>query len=134
MKPMQFQANLTGMQQALSYIEKTIQLYSFPLRKDKQIAIIADELVSNIIRYAYPMNQGYFLVKIKIKKNKIKLQFCDYGIPFNPLLKEVSHVQESYQTRPIGGLGIHIVKQLASRIKYKRKKGKNIVTVIVSCL
>lgn len=130
---MQFQANVNGMQHALSYIEKTIELYSFPLRKDKQICIIADEVLSNIVQYAYPLNEGVFFVKIKRKKNKIQMQFCDNGIPFNPLLKEASNINESYQNRSIGGLGIHIVKQLSNRIKYKRRKGKNIVTVIVSC-
>jgi serine/threonine-protein kinase RsbW len=70
-----------------------------------------DELVSNVINYGYPKEEGekYFL-NMKRMMWYIKIEIRDFGVPFNILeMKEVD-VSLGIEERAIGGLGIHLVK------------------------
>jgi anti-sigma regulatory factor (Ser/Thr protein kinase) len=54
----------------------------------------------------------------------------DDGLVFNPLLKEYPGQPVDIDDRPIGGLGIHLMKSLADDIVYERRESKNIVHII----
>ena len=53
----------------------------------------------------------------------------DCGIPFNPVEAEAPDLQSGLEERAIGGMGIHIVKNIMDDIKYERKGDKNILTL-----
>ena len=93
--------------------------------------IIADELLSNIVKYGYKDYPGHIYIRIlhNRDKNELILTIIDNGIEFNqfevdnkPLSGDVTGVKE-------GGLGILIVKQMMSEYAYDRVNGKNIVVI-----
>ena len=53
----------------------------------------------------------------------------DSGIPFDPTAKAEVDTTLSAEERPIGGLGIHLVRQLMDSINYERIDGKNVLTL-----
>lgn len=95
--------------------------------------IIIDEIVNNIASYAYPGKAGNIRFGIDVQKNKqlIDLYFEDTGIPFDPISQKSPELNGSADDRPIGGLGIHMVKKLARKTNYSFTDGKNILTVSV---
>ena len=48
---------------------------------------------------------------------------------FNPTQQEDPDVTQSAEDRPIGGLGIFLVRQIMDDIRYERKDDKNILTL-----
>lgn len=96
------------------------------------IHILIDEILNNIIHYAYDTKKGIvsFQICITYKKN-IKLTFMDYGKEYNPLLKEDPELSAPLEQRSIGGLGIYIVKHFTKKMKYKRKNNKNILILYI---
>ena len=54
----------------------------------------------------------------------------DGGIPFDPTSQAEADITSSVENRKIGGLGIHLVRQLMDEIHYSREEGKNILTLI----
>ena len=65
-------------------------------------------------------------------KNEIKLTFIDAGVAFNPLRQEDPDITESADKRPIGGLGLYMVKQMTNSIEYARRNNKNFLTIYKS--
>ncbi len=97
-----------------------------------KVQIITDEILNNIIHYAYDSNKGPISIQIYISfKKSIKLVFMDQGKEYNPLLKEDPDTSASLEQRAIGGLGIYISKYFSKRMKYKRKKNKNILKIYI---
>ncbi|MCD8193264.1 MAG: ATP-binding protein, partial [Tannerellaceae bacterium] len=54
----------------------------------------------------------------------------DSGISFNPTVKQTPDISLPVSDRPIGGLGIFLVKQIMNEVKYDRIGNKNILTMV----
>jgi len=95
------------------------------------ISLCLDELITNIISYGFQDKAKHTIeVQFHLKEHEIKLVFIDDGVEFNPELKEDPvHLKHSVEERPIGGLGIYLVKKLMDIIKYRRVEDKNILTL-----
>ena len=95
------------------------------------ISLCLDELITNIISYGFKDEAKHIIeIQFHLKEHEIKLIFIDDGIAFDPELKEDPvHLKHSVEERPIGGLGIYLVKKLMDIIKYKRVEDKNILTL-----
>ena len=57
------------------------------------------------------------------------MTFIDDGIPYDPLAKADPDIGVPIEERPIGGMGIFMVKKLADMITYKRYSNRNFLTV-----
>lgn len=94
------------------------------------IRLIIEELVVNVVEYAYPDGtDGYLYVEITSDRERITLCFRDGGVPFNPLEFPSPDTSLPMDQRPIGGLGIFLVKKEMDTAEYKNANGENILTV-----
>ena len=90
-----------------------------------------EEAVVNVIDYAYPSGTvGSIDIKVTIYDNHMEFVISDSGTPFDPTKKEDVDISLPVEERRIGGLGIHLVRQLMDKINYERKDGRNILTLI----
>jgi anti-sigma regulatory factor (Ser/Thr protein kinase) len=90
-----------------------------------------EEAVTNVILYAYPEGQtGTVDIKATVDDSR-RLTFIisDSGIPFDPTQKEDADVTLSVEERPIGGLGIFLVKQIMDDVTYERTNDRNILSM-----
>lgn len=110
--------------------EKIIRDIMSALNTDNNnIRLALEEAVVNIINYAYP-DDGPLRVEIAYKDNSTMVTLCDNGKPFNPLEQNDTELSDDLETRKIGGLGIMIIKQLTTSLKYERSLGENRLTLI----
>lgn len=89
-----------------------------------------EEAVTNVMLYAYPDKSGTVLIKSEKSAAQIKFEISDSGIPFDPTQQKEADITLSAEERAIGGLGIHLVRQIMDEISYERKDDKNILTII----
>jgi anti-sigma regulatory factor (Ser/Thr protein kinase) len=96
-----------------------------------QTLILAfDELLSNVINYAYDDDDEHEIeIKIKLTDDAMIATIIDDGIPFNPLQREEPDTTLALDARQIGGLGIHLVRQIIDNVTYSHDDGRNIVTL-----
>jgi serine/threonine-protein kinase RsbW len=92
--------------------------------------LVIEELVTNCIKYGYE-DAGEHLVEVKLQlsADELAVTVTDDGQPFNPLELPAPDLQAPVENRPIGGLGIHLVRQMSDRMEYVRADGKNRVMV-----
>ena len=87
-----------------------------------------EEAVVNVMDYAYPAGtEGEVNIEAIADETQLHFTISDSGKPFDPTAKEEVDTTLSAEERPIGGLGIHLIRQLMDNISYERKDGKNIL-------
>ena len=113
----------------LEFITKNLQKHRIITPRLSEITLAMEELLVNIIRYAYT-DDNFGLISLGleyVKPKKIVVQLEDYGKKFNPAirLQEKSNAEQN----KIGGYGLRLVSHLCSKIQYHRINHKNILLV-----
>ena len=103
-------------------------LESVPAKVRTQLMVAADEIFSNIVRYS-GATRWWLSVELTHHPEGVRLVFTDDGKSFDPLAHRDPDTTLSAEERDIGGLGILIVKKTMSPVIYKRRNGKNILTM-----
>ena len=75
------------------------------------------------------VTQGDVCIKTTANETQIEFIIIDSGIPFDPTKKEEVDITMSAEERPIGGLGIHLVREIMDTVNYEYKDNKNILTL-----
>ena len=89
-----------------------------------------EEAVVNVMDYAYaPGTIGDVCIEATANETLIEFIISDSGIPFDPTKKEEVDTTLSAEERPIGGLGIHLVREIMDAVSYEYKDNKNILTL-----
>lgn len=97
-----------------------------------KLDMCSEEIYANIQFYAYGKDTGKINVNIENKQDRVDIEFRDSGVKYNPLEKEDPDITLPPKDRPLGGLGIFMVKQMADSIRYEYKDGQNILTISLS--
>lgn len=111
------------------FLEQLADSCGISTPQQMEIKLALDEAVTNIIQYAYPGTTGDIRIDIECDNRKLKITITDKGIPFNPLENKEPDITLPLEERPIGGLGIFLVKQLMADVSYQRSDGYNILTM-----
>ena len=95
-----------------------------------KVNIVLDDLLNNIISYAYPDEGEHEIeVRMDLSGERLTVIVADDGIPFNPLSVEKSDTDSSLEDREVGGLGIQLVRGFVDDATYQRRIGKNVNTL-----
>ena len=112
-------------------LEQAVCYLALTRKEQMNLRIICEEILVNIARYAYDVPGDMTVVmEYDGREEELRLCFMDRGIMFNPLERETPDLTATADERPIGGLGIHMVRKLADTVTYEREDGMNKLTVI----
>jgi anti-sigma regulatory factor (Ser/Thr protein kinase) len=91
--------------------------------------LVVEELVSNTIKYGYE-DAGAHCVHVDVfyADDLLTIEVRDDGRPFDPLEAATPDFALPAEERPIGGLGIHLVRQMTDDLRYERRGHENVVT------
>lgn len=97
---------------------------ALPVAQAVQVAL--DELLSNTVRSGFPAGRtGHIEVRFEISEGALDVLIADDGIPFDPLARADPDTGAPLDARPVGGLGIYLVRQLMDSVSYERGDGVN---------
>ena len=97
----------------------------------KKLQLAVEEAVVNVMEYAYPVGGGGDInLQVSSDGQSLKFVIKDHGVAFDPTMKETPDTTLSVEDRPIGGLGILLVRELMDSINYERTGGMNVLTLI----
>lgn len=90
--------------------------------------LVLDELITNVISYGFPQGGNHSLnVELSLAGDLLTVVLTDDGTPFDPRQSPEPDTTASIEDRPIGGLGIHLVRRLVESIEYERADGRNVL-------
>ncbi len=92
--------------------------------------LVLEEAVVNVINYAYPKEEHQSIyLSAKLLEDSIVFVLTDTGLEFDPTKAPDADITLSADDRPIGGLGIFLIRQIMNEVKYERIDGKNVLTL-----
>ena len=120
-----------AIERAASLLTAFAARHGVPRRPVTDLAIAIDELVSNVAKYGTrPDAAPSVSLAFRVRPGAIEVEIADSGPPFDPLGAAAPDVHGALEERPIGGLGLHLVRKLADESRYERKDGLNVVRLV----
>jgi anti-sigma regulatory factor (Ser/Thr protein kinase) len=93
------------------------------------IRLVVEEMFTNIIKYS-TSSQKKITIDISLTGQVLQLQLIDKdGQPFDPTRSGEYNSKQTLEERPIGKVGLHLVKNLTDDISYEHKNGQTILTI-----
>jgi serine phosphatase RsbU (regulator of sigma subunit)/anti-sigma regulatory factor (Ser/Thr protein kinase) len=90
------------------------------------LTLALEEILTNIISHGYTDDREHEIkVRLRAQPGEVRAEVEDDGQPFNPLEAPEPDTTQSLEERAIGGLGIHLVRNLMDSLEYQRQEGKN---------
>lgn len=142
MRALTVPASIEGMYQALAQIGIYLEQEGCPEAARRQIEISAEELLTNIASYAYEEEErekGQMQMACEVLQTggqgerdgqkKVRIEIRDWGRPFDPFAKADPDIRLPFDERPVGGLGIYMVKQFMDGALYRYEDGQNITVI-----
>lgn len=98
-----------------------------------RMTLALDEVVSNVIRHGFSDGAPHEIaVAIAIADGTVSATVTDDGDPYDPREAPPPDFDSPLDQRRIGGLGMHLVREMMDRIDYHRNDGHNVLTVTTS--
>lgn len=129
--PWPFEHRLEGGLEGLSALAEAVEGYleaeSLPAKLAFQLNLVLDELLTNTVNYGCAGREGGCSVVVRLRREpgEIVVLLEDDTMPFNPLDAPPPDLDKSLEDRPIGGLGVHLVRTTMDRLAYRHEAGLN---------
>lgn len=125
-------ATIENVETITGLIDEKLEEAGASMKAEMQINIVIDEIFSNIAKYGYASGKGDATVTLDILQDPLRAQitFINSGEPYDPLAQEDPDIHAALDDRPMGGLGILIVKKTMDDVSYEYKDKQNVLTVV----
>ena len=120
-------ASPTSLRDVTEFVREGAIEANLPEERISELDVIVDELIMNVYSHAYPDHSlGHVTVTYSIPApGELRVEVADQGVAFNPLEAKPPDLTLSIEDRPIGGLGVYLVKTFAKSLTYRREQGWN---------
>ena len=99
-------------------------------KNDLELAL--EETLVNIFSYAYPEKPGHVELSCRIADGHLVILIEDKGLPFSMVSAVTPNINADLLERKIGGLGVHLIKNLMDDVRYRREGDRNVLELILS--
>jgi len=95
----------------------------------QKLDLVLEEILINVARYAYsPQTGAVEVAYAPAGPCKLRVEIADSGRVFNPLEADPPDLSRGLADRPIGGLGVFLVRSMVDSIDYRREEERNILS------
>ena len=93
------------------------------------VELATEEAVVNVFKYAYPHGEGKIRLRCMEDGDRFVIEVTDWGVPFDATA--LPDPDLTLEERPVGGLGIYLIKKMTDEMRYTRQDGQNILSLII---
>ncbi len=110
--------------------ERFSAIHGVPDEVRRSIQVVLDELLSNTVRCGTDGDRELAIeVRFRLDADALRVEILDDGTPFNPLERASPDTTLPLEKRPVGGLGVMLVKNLVDEISWEDDAGRNRVRI-----
>lgn len=129
-KEMCIKNQVEELERVARFIDEIGEELSLDMELQMNLNLVMEEMVSNIIFYAYPEGvEATIELLAECDGKELTLILSDQGRAFDPTLKENFDMDVNPAERELGGMGIFIVKNIMNQVTYQRLEGRNLLTM-----
>jgi anti-sigma regulatory factor (Ser/Thr protein kinase) len=112
---------------ANAYVEACAAEAGLDARTRFALQVALEEAFVNVCRYGYPDGPGDVAITCERDGPRFVLEVTDWGPPFDVLALPEPDLTLGIEERPIGGLGVHLIRTLTHGVTYRRDAGRNVL-------
>jgi serine phosphatase RsbU (regulator of sigma subunit)/anti-sigma regulatory factor (Ser/Thr protein kinase) len=117
---------LSEVERLISALEQFGQVHRMADSDVQAVTLALDEVITNTISYGYDDEGAHEIrVRLTLANGGLSAEVEDDGKPFNPLTAPQPDLTGPVEARPVGGLGVHLVRSVMNHVDYRRESGKN---------
>lgn len=117
------------LEQITAAVEELGERDNWPLDLVFKVNLVLEELGVNVVNYSGDASE--IAISLASDEHAVSVEIVDDGPPFNPLADAVEpDLDAPLEDRPIGGLGIHLVREMMDELHYSREEGKNRLAMV----
>src|SRR5262245_33933777 len=110
----------------ISSLERFGHDHRIPESVVQAVTLALDEVITNTISYGYDDQVPHEIrVHLTLADGRLSAEVEDDARPFNPLTAPRPDLTSPVEARPVGGLGVHLVRSMMDQVDYRRESGKN---------
>lgn len=109
-----------------TFLEGCAEAWDLPMPLTFSLNLVLEEAFTNVVQYAFKDKESHEILLITEKReDEVVITMIDDGVPYDPTEKSDPDINLSAEDRPIGGLGIFLIKKTMDKVDYYRKEDKN---------
>lgn len=113
------------------FLEELEEEWELPMALVSSVNLALEEALSNIIFYAFDKGtKNEISIEFKLEGTEMEIVLTDSGKPYDPTQKDDPDINLPAEERPIGGLGVFLIKQIMNEVSYRRIDDKNQLTLV----
>ena len=123
MEVLRIEADEAALPQAMTFVRGGGLAAGLAAERQGELELVVEELFLNVARYA-----GAESVELRYavpEAGVVEVEMADDGRAFDPLTRPDPDLNLPLETRPVGGLGIFLVRRLTRSLRYSRDGGWN---------
>ena len=129
-KEIKIRTQIGELERVARFIEEIGEEQGLDMELQMNLNLVMEEMVSNIIFYAYPEGSDATIdIVAECDGKELTFMLSDQGRAFDPTMKKDADINVNPAERDLGGMGIYIVKNIMNDLSYQRLQGKNLLTM-----
>jgi serine/threonine-protein kinase RsbW/sigma-B regulation protein RsbU (phosphoserine phosphatase) len=121
--------DLAALPRVAAELEAFCSRHGIPYRDVNRFNLALEEVLTNAISYGFPDGGRHEIdVSVRCRDGALQATVSDDGVAFDPLAQPTPDLGAPAERRAVGGLGIHLVRELTEAIDYRRAGGRNVLT------
>ena len=124
-KEIKIRNQIGELERVARFIEEIGEEQGLDMELQMNLNLVMEEMVSNIIFYAYPEGSDATIdIVAECDGKELTFMLSDQGRAFDPTMKKDADINVNPAERDLGGMGIYIVKNIMNDLSYQRLQGK----------
>ncbi len=121
-----------AVRQLIAQVDAGLHGHRLPATVMHDLHLVVEEVACNVIDHgAEDGREPTLELEASINGSQLAIEFRDDGRPFNPLSQPTPDLYADISDRPIGGLGVHLIRELAEEVAYAHDDGHNILRIVL---
>jgi serine/threonine-protein kinase RsbW len=125
-----FNRSISQLDNLFNFIAKFTENFQIGLSEKNTINLAVEEIFTNIVKYN-PKSSARINLELDYNDNKISVCLTDTeSQPFDLTKARVYDLEQPVNQRPVGKLGLHLVKQMMDTVDYSYNNGTAVITMV----